>query len=147
MGSWGVKLYQDDLAEDVRSYYKEQVQKGKNCALVTQELLEQYKVEIMDSDDRAVFWFALAETQWSLGVLEERVKEAALRCIDDGGDVERWRVENPKMVKARERVIEDLRVKLLSPQPAKKKLAQHRIYHCQWNVGDVFAYRMELRFC
>ena len=143
MGTWGPKLYQDDLAEDIRDYYKEQLRKGKKGTDITQELLNEYHTEISDSEEASVFWFALADTQWNLGRLEDKVKETALKYILSGDDLERWKLDNPEMVKARERAIEELRQKLLSPQPKEKRVGQRRIYRCQWKIGDVFAYRLE----
>lgn len=143
MGTWGPKLYQDDLAEDIRDYYKEQLHRGKKGIDITQELLVQYQIEISDFEEASVFWFALADTQWNLGRLEDKVKETALKHILLGNDLERWKIENPKMAKAREQTIEELRQKLLSPQPPEKKVTQHKIYRCEWKYGDVYAYQLE----
>lgn len=44
-----------------------------------------------DSDDGPVIWFALADAQWSLGRLEDRVRDAAIRNIDEGSSLDRWR--------------------------------------------------------
>jgi len=143
MGTWGSKLYQDDLAEDIRDYYKEQLRRGKKGEEITQELLAQYQSSISDSEDAPIFWFALADTQWELGRLENEVKENALKHIFIGDNLKRWKIENPKMSKVREQIIEELRQKLLSPQPPEKKLAQYKIYRCEWKHGDVYAYRLE----
>ncbi len=143
MGTWGPKLYQDDLAEDIRDYYKDQLHRGKKGIDITQELLVQYQTEISDSEEASVFWFALADTQWNLGRLEDKVKEMALKHILLGDDLERWKIENPKMAKAREETIQDLRQKLLSPQPPEKKVTQYKIYRCEWKYGDVYAYQLE----
>lgn len=143
MGTWGPKLYQDDLAEDVRDYYKEQLSKGKKGVDISQELLVKYQAEILDSEEASVFWFSLADTQWNLGRLEDRVKEMALRHIESGQSLERWKTIDPKMLKTREQAIQDLRQKLLSPQPPEKKVAQQKIYRCEWKCGDAFAYLLE----
>ena len=143
MGTWGHKLYQDDLAEDIRDYYKEQLHRGKKGIDITQELLIRYQTEISDSEEASVFWFALADTQWNLGRLEDEVKEKALECILSGNDLERWKIECPKKLKAREQTIEELQQKLLSPQPQEKKVQQYKIYRCEWKIGDVYAYRLE----
>ena len=143
MGTWGPKLYQDDLAEDVRDYYKDQLHRGKKGIDITQELLVQYQIVISDSEEASVFWFALADTQWNLGRLEDKVKETALKHILLGDDLERWKIENPKLAKAREQTIEELRQKLLSPQPPEKKVTQYKIYRCEWKYGDVYAYQLE----
>lgn len=143
MGTWGPKLYQDDLAEDIRDYYKDQLNRGKKGIDITRELLVKYQIEISDSEEASVFWFALADTQWNLGRLEDKVKETALKHILLGDDLERWKIEKPKMAKAREQTIEELRQKLLSPQPPEKKVTPYKIYRCEWKDGDVYAYQLE----
>lgn len=146
MGTWGPELYQDDLAEDIRDYYKDQLQRGKKGIDITQELLVQYQIEISDSEEASVFWFSLADTQWNLGRLEDKVKEMALKHILLGDNLECWKTETPKMAKAREQTIEELRQKLLSPQPPEKKVIQYKIYRCEWKHGDVYAYKLESDF-
>ena len=146
MGTWRAELYQDDVAEDVRDYYKNQLRKGKSGAEVTLELIDDYNCEIFDTDDAPIFWFALADTQWNLGRLEEHVKLEALRHIKDGADLRRWEEENPKLAKVRAKVHIDLEQKLQSPQPPEKKISIQRLYKCEWNVGDVFAYPLESEY-
>lgn len=142
MGTYGPKLYQDDLAADVREQYIDRLHKGKTGAEITQEMLDEYRAEIDDHDDASVFWFALADTQWELGRLESKVKETALALIDAGVDLARWNAEDPKGAKVRQRVIEDLRQKLLTPQPPEKPIKPYRLYRCAWAYGDVFAYQL-----
>ena len=36
-----------------------------------------------------------------------------------------------------------LRKRLMSPQPPARRVARRRLYWCDWEAGDVFAYRME----
>lgn len=143
MGIWGPGIYQDDLAADIRDYYKDQLRRGKQGEEITNDLLTQYQITLSDSDEAPVFWFSLADTQWDLGRLEDKVKNAALKHICAGDNLSRWKEENPKTAIAREQVIERLHQKLLSPQPPKKKISQYRIYTCEWNVGDVFAYQLQ----
>lgn len=140
MGAWGPKLYQDDIAEDIREYYKDQLRRGKTGSEITQELMKQNEYVLSDSDDAPIFWFALADTQWNLGRLEDFVKEQALYHIRDGYDVRRWEMENPKGAKERAKVLSELEHKLLSPQPAEKKVSQYKLYQCEWKEGDVYAY-------
>ena len=143
MGTWGPELYQNDLAEDIRDYYKDQLHRGKKGVNITQELLVKYQIEISDFEEASVFWFALADTQWNLGRLENNVREMALKYIFLGNDLERWKIENPKMAKTREQAIEELRQKLLSPQPPEKKVTRYKTYSCEWKYGDVYAYQLE----
>ena len=89
MGTYGPKLYQDDLAADVREQYIDRLHGGKTGTEITREMLDEYRTEIDDRDDASVFWFALANTQWELGRLENEVKENALALIDAGVDLAR----------------------------------------------------------
>ncbi len=143
MGAWGTKLYQDDVAQDVKEQYKELLKKGKSNEEATRQVLDEYRPMLNDIDDGPVFWFALAETQWSLGRLLPEVKEQALACIDKGTDQARWERENPKKAPERKKILEDLRIKLNSPMPPMKKIAQPKSYMCEWKIGDVYAYKLE----
>lgn len=143
MGIWGTGLYQDDISADVKDFYKEQLRMRKSTIDIKSELLSKYEDVLDDPYDASVFWFALADTQWEFGRLEGSVKEKALFYIDKGYDLKRWEEEWPQKAKSRANVLIKLKQKLLSPQPPVKKISIRRIYHCKWNTGDVFAYRIK----
>lgn len=143
MGTWGAKIYQDDIALDVRDKFKDLLRRGKTAEEITKNLIAEYEYAINDPDDGPVFWFALADTQWELGRLMPEVKKQAVACLDKGGDLARWQIENPKLAIIRKKVLDELGKKLNTPQPPEKKIPQYRIYTCEWNVGDTFAYRLE----
>ena len=143
MGAWGAKLYQDDVAQDVKEQYKELLKKGKSNEEATQQILNEYILVLSDIDDGPVFWFALAETQWSLGRLLPEVKEQALAWINNGSDQARWEKENPKKAPERKKILEDLQIKLNSPMPPMKKISQPKSYKCEWKIGDVYAYKLD----
>lgn len=146
MGAWGPRLYQDDIAEEVRDYYKDQLHRGKTGDEITQELISQNEYALSDPDDAPVFWFALADTQWNLGRLEDFVREKALYHIRSGHDIKRWKMENPKEAKVRAKVLSELEQKLLSPQPVEKKISQYKLYRCEWKIGDVYAYPLNSKY-
>lgn len=140
MGTWGTKLYQDDLAEEIRDIYKDQLKRGKTGEQITKELLLEYQETLLDTDDAPIFWFSLADTQWELGRLEDMVKRNALYHIQDGSNLKRWEMEDSKNAPKREKVLADLKEKLLTPQPLEKKISLHKLYQCEWKEGDVYAY-------
>ena len=96
MGIWGPGLYQNDIAEDVRFYYRDQLHRGKDSLQITQELLESYKDAIADTDDNPNFWFALADVQWDMGRLLPAVKEQALACLESGSGLSEWEESSKK---------------------------------------------------
>lgn len=143
MGTWGAKLYQDDIAEDVRDYFKDQLKRGKKGREITEDLITGYEDIIKSDDEAEVFWLALADTQWNLGRLEDYVKEKALYYIHEGRSLQRWKEENPGKVKIREKVLNELENKLLSEQPQEKYVAKYKLYQCEWKIGDVYACALE----
>ncbi len=143
MASWGPKLYQDDIAEDVRNYYKDQLKRGKSNDEVTNELIDGYRDEISDIDGAPVFWFALADTQWDLGRLLPNVREYALKWLSDCSILARWENENQKEAKIRKKVLRIWNQKLNSPMPPEKKISEYKLYKCEWRIGDVYAYKLE----
>ena len=146
MGSWGAKLYQDDIAEDVRDKFKDLLHRGKTAEEITKQMIEEYSYEIGDPDDGPVFWLALADTQWNLGRLMPGVREQALELLTRGCDLARWHEEDPELALVREKVLVELQQKLNSPQPPEKKISQYRLYKCEWKTGDVFAYQFNSEY-
>jgi hypothetical protein len=143
MGTWGPGLYQDDIAEDVKTEYIDMLKSGGESLDITQEIIDRNREIIDDEDEAPVFWFSLADTQWQYGRLTDEVKEKALHFLDMGSDWQRWRQENPGMANKRKEVLEKLRLKLYSTQPKIKKITQPRLYRCEWKINDVYAYLLE----
>lgn len=143
MGIWGFELYENDISLDVKEEFEELFNAGKPVQDITEKLIEDYKNIMGNIDEEPLFWFALADTQWNLGVILPFVQEKALYWIDkDCGTFNCQTLCMSEKVK-RKKVLDDLQAKLLSPQLPVKKTAKKRIYKCQWQLGDVFAYRLE----
>lgn len=141
MGVWGTKLYDNDSACDIKEIYVDKLKKGSTNEEVTQYLIETNRDIMGDSSEEPLFWFALADLQWDYGRLLPKVKEKALYFLDQDGDLELWREEGTKLEKEWMKTREKLRKKLETEQPAEKKISKYRLYHCEWKMGDVFAYR------
>ena len=142
MGTWGTGIFQDDVALDIKDSYTERVRKGEDGERVTADLIAEYQSEFDEPDTKAVFWLALADTQWKLGRLEPEVKERALQCIRDGSELERWKSATAADYRARKRALSALEERLMTPQPAKKTFKQPSPYYCGWQIGDVFALKL-----
>ena len=140
MGAWGSGLYQDDVACEVRDYYIDCLRDEDESA--EDKTINYFQDELNDDDDCAVVWFALADTQWKYGRLSETVKSKALEYIDNGINLQLWTEADEKLYSKRENVLADLKKKLESPQPPKKRIPKQRRYICPWKIGDVFAFQI-----
>ena len=142
MSTWGCGLYQDDVTCDVKDDYLNWLRVGKTNEEATEWMLEYYKDYIDDEDDAPPFWFALADTQWKYGRLHPKVKKDALRYLELGTNLERWKEENPKLFPKRKKVLEELKERLESPMPPEKKVGKLKIFKANWDVGDLLLYQI-----
>ena len=142
MGAWGTSLYANDSASDIRGDYVDRLRQGQSNEEVTQELIKMNQDIMGDVEEEPLFWFALADTQWNYGRLLPKVKEKTLFFLSQDGELQRWKESGEKQLNAWIKTLEKLKEKLLTPQPAEKKVYKYRLYQCKWNLGDVFAYQL-----
>lgn len=121
MGTYGVRLFHDDTANDVREDFLNLLGQGNSAEISSKVLLTQWSTSIDDSDDSPIFWLALAATQCEYGCLQAEVKQHAVAVIDGGDDLGRW---SGKLLERRREVLAELRTKLLGPQPKAKRPRQ-----------------------
>lgn len=140
---WGFGLYQNDTSLDVKDEFEELYNAGKSAKDITCKLTKDYKNIMGDMEEEPLFWLALADTQWDLGVLLSTVKEKALYWINESSDVLNCPTIDRSTRAERKKTLDELRSKLLSPQPSARKTSKRRTYKCQWKFGDVFAYQLE----
>lgn len=142
MGTWGFGLYENDLSLDVKDEFEELYKEGKTAQEITDKLTEEYRDIMGDIEEEPLFWLALADTQWDSGVLLPSVKEKALFWLNICQETQRTRTMDG-VAEARKGTLDDLREKLLSPQPPMKKVRKGRRFICPWKLGDVFAWQLE----
>ena len=139
MGAWGVAIFSDDLAADLRDEFRTLIGDGLSASEAVVKLLEEYGTEL-DDDETPVFWLSLAAIQWKLGHIDENTQRRALEVIDSGSDLERW--DERDRVK-RQQVLEKLREQLLSPAPSPKKVRRTIKATTDWQLGEVVAFRLQ----
>jgi len=139
MGAWGTAVFSDDLACDIRDGWRDLLSKGVTPDDAAQRILVDYAASASDPDERAVFWIALAVSQWKTGRLQPAVLDEALAAIDSGDDLERWL--DPADRRKRQAVLERTRDQLLSPQPPAKRIPRRVLSETPFQEGDVIAYR------
>jgi hypothetical protein len=142
MGVWGTGVFSDDTAADVRDEYRQCLADGMTGAEATDKLLSSFSDTQDEQDDGPPFWLSLAAVQSRYGRLEYRVRDRALKIIDDGSDLARFS-ENPKLLRARQRVIEKLRAQLVGPQREAVHVRPEVPDECDWETGEVIGYRRD----
>lgn len=141
MGAWGTGLYQDDDTCDIKEDYLNFLRVGMTDEKAMEELIEYNGELIEDEETGPLFWLALADTQWKYGRLTKEVKEKALEIINNGKDLKRWE-KDKKLYTKRKKVLENLKERLNTEQPEKKKIGKMKFIRPNWKVGDVLLYQI-----
>lgn len=141
MGYSGAGLYDDDAGADVRSLFRELVADGMTPDAATDALIQQWGTTLEDHDEECAFWLALADTQWKIGRLEERVRDKARRIIASGEDLARFE-HDPKLHKRRVVVLEDLRQRLATPPRPPVRIRPPFRSVSPVQIGDVFSFAL-----
>ncbi|KAF5034914.1 hypothetical protein [Sedimentibacter saalensis] len=137
MGTWGVKIFDDDEACDVRDDYRERIITGQTDVEAETGIINEYS-----EDPEQSFWLPLAITQWKVGRLSELVKKNALASIDRELDSlhEYWKKE---AISKRKKELLHARETLCSEMPARKKLKKpFGAWKCPWPLGSVLQYKI-----
>jgi len=132
VGTWGVKLYDNDSASDVRDEWLTALRLGASADEATGEMLARW-----GEDDDPLVWLALADTQWTWGRLDARVLERAQRALAAGGDLALR--DDDKERATRRRIFDRLAARLKQPPPAPKAIRAQRD-DVAWKRGQLWAY-------
>jgi hypothetical protein len=141
MGAWGTKLFDDDEAADLRAGYRTYLADAQSDAGATDLSAKSFGATLDRPGDSTAFWLALGAVQWQLGRLDPRVKKACLSIIDEGIDLAKW--TDPKDRGRREKVLAELRARLLSPPPPAKPMPKPIPTQLpDWEPGEVIGRRL-----
>ena len=146
MGTWGPALFDDDDAADVRQNYRVWLADAQSDEGATDLAVRDYGADFSRLEVTTAFWLALALVQWKLGRLDSRVRQAALRIIDDGIDIAKW-ADSPFRAK-RQATLKKIRAQITAPCPPAKALPRPLpVQLAGWEFGEVVAYRLASGRC
>ena len=137
---WGTAIFSDDIACDVRDFYRELLEDGVEDAAATQLTVERFRAYLEESDGVALLAFAV--TQSKLGRLDPDIRDRALAVLDRGADLEVWKRDNPKLLPKRRAMLEKARAQLTGQQPLRRRLRPPKRISSGLAAGDVLAFAL-----
>jgi hypothetical protein len=142
MSASGPKLFDDDLACDVRELFAELLRRGKPCPEATAALVRDFD-EVFGTQEEPVFWLALAAAQWEYGMLQQRLLKRVLRLIEPGVDLERW-PDDARLLSQRRKALASLAERLQRPKSKPRHVYRRKRSppHFPWERGDILAYQL-----
>ncbi len=135
----GAGLYDDDAGADVRNGFRAFVADGLTAEAATNALIEQWGSALDDHHEACAFWLALADTQWKLGRLEDRVRDRAAGIIASGEDLARFE-HDANLQRRRRVVLEGLGRQLATPQRPPVRIRRPFRSISPVKIGDVFSF-------
>lgn len=140
MGIWNTGIFSNDIVCDVRDTYINYLRQQFSNEDAFQKTYAEY-MELMQTDQEPIFWYALADIQWSVGRLMPQVRDMALRFIRERGGSSLWE-DSPQHISKWDNTLRKLQEKIVAPMPTEKRFAKPvEFKHNPWNVGDVYAYQ------
>ena len=140
MGTWGVAIFGNDTAADVRDEFRELIEDGRSDEGATSEVLQKFREGLADPDDAPFIWTGLAAVQHRLGRLQPSVRDRAIDVIDSGAGLQLW--EDDKLRAKRKAVLVKLRGELLGPARKRVEVRRPRRKPSPVQKGDVFLLRL-----
>lgn len=142
MGTWGTALYDDDSASDLKNTVS-LVAKVPADGDRLLELLEEARGSTDPANqDGALFWLVVADQFEKRGIDCKRASRMAIQVIDSGADLV-WckeRGADDKFLRARAKVLQELRDRLDHPRPVKPVRKAGKPPPLVLSTGEIYAF-------
>ena len=142
MSGWGTKIFDNDLALDVKNDFHDLLGLGMKIEEIEDYILK-YK-PLMEDEDCCAFWSALAKIEWDYGLLQEKTKDNAKYVINHFSDAHLYIEEKDQ--KRREKELKNLYLQLETVNEKPKRRKKTFVYRTTWKEGDIFAYPIDDKY-
>jgi hypothetical protein len=145
MGVWGSGLYSGDFAADLRAAIRAVARlpfEGDKLVDILSGI-EPTAANNPDDEEYTTFWLVLADQFAKRGIVCERVRDKALRIIDDGADIAIFAKlgMEPALLRRRQEMLTELRDRIESaPLDGKLRPVLKKPQPFLMGVGDVLVY-------
>ena len=144
MGVFSPSIYGNDLAEDLKGEYS--VAFAYYDVDKALEVIEDYvskEYDLSDEYELCDYVYSLADFMWKKGILTEGLKQRALYLIDNNAALGEWEKAGKKEFNARLKVLKELKDRLLSSLPPKKKIIIKYYTKPIFEVGNVIVFKLK----
>jgi hypothetical protein len=135
MGTWGLKIFENDLYKDLEYDFFELYNNGLEVKSITEKLLEKYNLYLNSDEDSNDFWFCIADLQWQCKALDNSVLNKVKDIIESKSDLVLWKENGASAseVLRRDKILEAFLKKISSPPKSAKRRVKKKSYnsiHC-----------------
>ncbi len=147
MGVCSMSISGNDTAQDLKDeyaaaffYYDVETALKKIDSYVRREMFDEF-----DEEEWCNYYYSLADYMWKKGILNDTVRDEAVRMIDSEFGLELWADEGKRVLEKRKKILAEFKAKLCSPQPPKKKIKINANVNKIFNPGDIVAIQLQTK--
>ena len=139
MGAWGMGIFSNDTACDVRDMYLDFLAYGYDDLKAEGAVIEYWAPQVGGTEEEPNFWFALAATEHKYGRLSDKVHERALYYVEHNeDDLILW---SGAQKRKRHDILKKLEATLSLPAK-RKRVPPLRAHSTGWKRGDIVLARL-----
>jgi hypothetical protein len=144
MGTWNVGITSNDTAQDLLSEYQAAFSyyDVDTALLKIDNYVRMQGINEDDKEEWCDYYYSLALFMWKKGILTDQVRNQAIKMIDENFGLEIWEESGKNVLGKRTKVLAELKEKLMSPQPDKKKIKINLHLNPIFEVGDIIAFKL-----
>lgn len=113
MGAWDTGIFDDDIAMDIKAEFEDAIEEGMTVKKATKQILESFEDVLEDEEEASVVYLALAALQLESGTVQSNIKKKALKIIESGQELDRWKDSGEAELNNRKKALNELKEKLL----------------------------------
>lgn len=112
MGIWGIDIFEDDLALDIKDMFEELVESGESIESAVSIVLEDFEESLEDFDEGATVVLALCELASQKGNITEKLKSELSRLSSNNEYWNYLKEESEELYEARRGLLNKLLKKI-----------------------------------
>lgn len=142
MGTWGSALYDNDAASDLKTTVALVAKVPGDGDRLLGILEEAHGSADPADEDGALFWLVVADQFEKRGIVCRRAASMALQVIDSDADLVACKEKgaDEKFLRARAKVLQELRERLRQPRPAKAVRKAGKPPPLVLSTGEIYAF-------
>lgn len=145
MGHWGTSILSNDTSADIKDIYFDMFDSGKSISSIREKLKRDF-LEGDNISNNTNFWLTMSLLDWQIGDQDEKTKQLAIKIIDEQIDIKVWEESgaDKTTLRQRDKVLLELREKILNTNPKPRKPRKKRIPKPIFKKGECFAFPMKI---
>src|SRR5688572_21047431 len=141
MGSWNTKINGNDTFQDVYQTFFDLYNQGKEPAVISKQIQEEFVEMFNDPDDRNNSLFGLAWAQWETKALDPKIFQQVKEIIETGKDIELWKDlgADEKTLKKRQAALDKFLTQLATEKEKPKRRSRPKLEYTSNQLVNITA--------